>query len=41
MIFLGILGEYVGRMHVAVAGKKPQATIREVLNTGAVRRCTR
>jgi undecaprenyl-phosphate 4-deoxy-4-formamido-L-arabinose transferase len=35
MIFLGILGEYVGRMHVAVAGKKPQATIREILNPGA------
>jgi len=32
MVFLGILGEYVGRMHTAVAGKKPQATIREVLN---------
>jgi glycosyltransferase involved in cell wall biosynthesis len=32
MIFLGILGEYVGRMHTAVAGRKPQATIREVLN---------
>jgi hypothetical protein len=32
MIFLGILGEYVGRMHTAVAGKKPQATVREVLN---------
>jgi undecaprenyl-phosphate 4-deoxy-4-formamido-L-arabinose transferase len=33
MIFLGILGEHVGRMHVAVAGKKPQATIRAVLNS--------
>jgi undecaprenyl-phosphate 4-deoxy-4-formamido-L-arabinose transferase len=32
MIFLGILGEYVGRMHAAVAGKKPQAAIREILN---------
>jgi undecaprenyl-phosphate 4-deoxy-4-formamido-L-arabinose transferase len=32
MIFLGILGEYVGRMHAAAAGKQPQATIREVLN---------
>jgi undecaprenyl-phosphate 4-deoxy-4-formamido-L-arabinose transferase len=32
MVFLGILGEYVGRMHSASAGKKPQATIREVLN---------
>ena len=27
-------GEYVGRMHTAVAGKKPQATVREVLNAG-------
>jgi glycosyltransferase involved in cell wall biosynthesis len=35
MVFLGILGEYVGRMHAAVAGKKPQATIREILNDGA------
>jgi undecaprenyl-phosphate 4-deoxy-4-formamido-L-arabinose transferase len=34
MVFLGILGEYVGRMHAAVAGKKPQATIREILNDG-------
>jgi undecaprenyl-phosphate 4-deoxy-4-formamido-L-arabinose transferase len=34
MIFLGILGEYVGRMHVAVTGKKPQATIRAVLEPG-------
>lgn len=32
MVFLGILGEYVGRMHSAVSGKKPQATIREILN---------
>jgi undecaprenyl-phosphate 4-deoxy-4-formamido-L-arabinose transferase len=32
MIFLGVLGEYVGRLHTAVAGKKPQATVREVLN---------
>jgi undecaprenyl-phosphate 4-deoxy-4-formamido-L-arabinose transferase len=35
MIFLGILGEYVGRMHATVAGKKPQATIREVVNRAA------
>jgi len=35
MVFLGILGEYVGRMHTAVTGKKPQATIREVLNSSA------
>jgi undecaprenyl-phosphate 4-deoxy-4-formamido-L-arabinose transferase len=34
MIFLGVLGEYVGRTHTAVAGKKPQASIREVLNAG-------
>jgi hypothetical protein len=32
MIFLGILGEYAGRLHTAVAGKKPQATIRAILN---------
>jgi polyisoprenyl-phosphate glycosyltransferase len=32
MVFLGILGEYVGRMHAAISGKKPQATIREILN---------
>jgi undecaprenyl-phosphate 4-deoxy-4-formamido-L-arabinose transferase len=35
MTFLGILGEYVGRMHATVAGKKPQAAIREVLNIPA------
>ena len=34
MIFLGVLGEYAGRMHTAVAGKKPQATVRQVLNAG-------
>jgi glycosyltransferase involved in cell wall biosynthesis len=34
MIFLGILGEYAGRTHTAVA-HKPQAAIREVLNTSA------
>jgi undecaprenyl-phosphate 4-deoxy-4-formamido-L-arabinose transferase len=33
MVFLGILGEYTGRLHTASAGKKPQATIRETLNT--------
>jgi undecaprenyl-phosphate 4-deoxy-4-formamido-L-arabinose transferase len=33
MVFLGILGEYTGRLHAAAAGKKPQATIRETLNT--------
>jgi dolichol-phosphate mannosyltransferase len=33
MVFLGILGEYTGRLHTASAGKKPQATIREILNT--------
>jgi undecaprenyl-phosphate 4-deoxy-4-formamido-L-arabinose transferase len=37
MIFLGILGEYVGRMHVAVTGKKPQATIRAILGPGGAR----
>jgi undecaprenyl-phosphate 4-deoxy-4-formamido-L-arabinose transferase len=35
MVFLGILGEYVGRMHATIAGKKPQAAIREVLNDDA------
>ena len=35
MVFLGILGEYVGRMHATLAGKKPQATIRAILSTGA------
>jgi polyisoprenyl-phosphate glycosyltransferase len=34
MVFLGIVGEYVGRMHMAVAGRKPQATVREVLSMG-------
>jgi undecaprenyl-phosphate 4-deoxy-4-formamido-L-arabinose transferase len=34
MIFLGILGEYAGRLHAAAAGKKPQATIRTLLNAG-------
>src|SRR5206468_567561 len=37
MIFLGVLGEYVGRTHTAVAGKKPQAAVREVLNAGSPR----
>jgi len=35
MVFLGILGEYAGRMYTAVAGKKPQATVRAVLNAHA------
>jgi undecaprenyl-phosphate 4-deoxy-4-formamido-L-arabinose transferase len=34
MVFLGVLGEYAGRMHTAVAGKKPQATIRVVVRGG-------
>jgi polyisoprenyl-phosphate glycosyltransferase len=34
MVFLGIVGEYVGRTHTTVAGK-PQATIREIRNTEA------
>jgi glycosyltransferase involved in cell wall biosynthesis len=33
MIFLGILGEYAGRLHAAAAGKKPQATVRTLLNS--------
>jgi undecaprenyl-phosphate 4-deoxy-4-formamido-L-arabinose transferase len=37
MVFLGVLGEYAGRMHTAVAGKKPQATIRAVLNADVPR----
>jgi len=40
MVFLGILGEYVGRMHAAVAGKKPQATIRVILNEDTLRDAT-
>jgi undecaprenyl-phosphate 4-deoxy-4-formamido-L-arabinose transferase len=35
MVFLGVLGEYAGRMHTAVAGKKPQATVRGILNADA------
>ena len=35
MVFLGILGEYAGRMHMSIAGRKPQATIREIKNAGA------
>jgi undecaprenyl-phosphate 4-deoxy-4-formamido-L-arabinose transferase len=35
MVFLGILGEYVGRLHATVAGKKPQATIRAIVNPRA------
>jgi hypothetical protein len=31
MVFLGVLGEYVGRTHTAVGGKKPQATVRAVI----------
>ena len=34
MVFLGVLGEYVGRTHTAVGGKKPQATIRAVIRGG-------
>jgi len=34
MVFLGVMGEYVGRMHTAVAGKKPQATVRAVIRGG-------
>jgi undecaprenyl-phosphate 4-deoxy-4-formamido-L-arabinose transferase len=37
MVFLGILGEYAGRMHLAVSRIKPQAAIREVLNADAPR----
>jgi undecaprenyl-phosphate 4-deoxy-4-formamido-L-arabinose transferase len=35
MVFLGVLGEYAGRMYTAVAGKKPQATVRTILNAYA------
>jgi polyisoprenyl-phosphate glycosyltransferase len=31
MVFLGVLGEYAGRVHTAMAGRKPQATIRAVV----------
>jgi undecaprenyl-phosphate 4-deoxy-4-formamido-L-arabinose transferase len=34
MVFLGVLGEYVGRTHVAVGGKRPQATVRAVIRGG-------
>jgi undecaprenyl-phosphate 4-deoxy-4-formamido-L-arabinose transferase len=34
MVFLGVLGEYVGRTHTAVGGKKPQATVRAVIRGG-------
>jgi undecaprenyl-phosphate 4-deoxy-4-formamido-L-arabinose transferase len=34
MVFLGVLGEYVGRTHTAIAGKKPQATVRAVIRGG-------
>jgi undecaprenyl-phosphate 4-deoxy-4-formamido-L-arabinose transferase len=37
MVFLGVLGEYVGRLHAATAGKKPQAVVREVLNADPAR----
>jgi polyisoprenyl-phosphate glycosyltransferase len=34
MVFLGVLGEYVGRTHVAAGGKRPQATVRTVIRGG-------
>jgi hypothetical protein len=34
MVFLGVLGEYVGRTHTAVGGKRPQATVRAVIRDG-------
>jgi undecaprenyl-phosphate 4-deoxy-4-formamido-L-arabinose transferase len=34
MVFLGVMGEYVGRTHTAVAGRKPQATVRSVVRCG-------
>jgi polyisoprenyl-phosphate glycosyltransferase len=37
MVFLGVLGEYAGRMHLAISGIKPQAAIREVLNADEAR----
>jgi polyisoprenyl-phosphate glycosyltransferase len=36
MVFLGVLGEYVGRTHTTVA-RKPQAVVREVVNARAQR----
>jgi undecaprenyl-phosphate 4-deoxy-4-formamido-L-arabinose transferase len=36
MVFLGVLGEYVGRTHTTVA-RKPQAAVREVLNRNGMR----
>jgi undecaprenyl-phosphate 4-deoxy-4-formamido-L-arabinose transferase len=37
MVFLGILGEYAGRLHTAAAGKRPQATIRVIVGPQAGR----
>jgi undecaprenyl-phosphate 4-deoxy-4-formamido-L-arabinose transferase len=34
MLFLGVIGEYVGRTHTAVAGRRPQATVRAVVRGG-------
>jgi undecaprenyl-phosphate 4-deoxy-4-formamido-L-arabinose transferase len=34
MVFLGVPGEYVGRTHTAVGGKKPQAAVRAVIRGG-------
>ena len=34
MVFLGVLGEYVGRTHQAVGGKKPQAAVRVMIRGG-------
>jgi undecaprenyl-phosphate 4-deoxy-4-formamido-L-arabinose transferase len=34
MVFLGVMGEYVGRTHTAVSGTKPQATVRVVVRAG-------
>lgn len=39
MVFLGVLGEYAGRVHTAMAGRKPQATIRKVLRSPSTARC--
>jgi undecaprenyl-phosphate 4-deoxy-4-formamido-L-arabinose transferase len=34
MVFLGVMGEYVGRTHTAVSGTRPQATVRAVVRVG-------
>jgi undecaprenyl-phosphate 4-deoxy-4-formamido-L-arabinose transferase len=38
MVFLGVLGEYAGRVHTAMAGRKPQATVRAVVRSAPAAR---